>query len=356
LRLADRRGAFLFSPHVACPTDAMARLMSEHPQNDYLSRALARGQIDEDQEEIGRIWQVLFGKAQDGEEWASNILDAWWINAQAVQNFVSGRRQWDLDAIVKGEARGAAIYKELLRDVLGAPEPEPGLPSPLAQAAAKRGLNPTTGSRDMKRLGKIIRGCLIALSRSFDDLVPSFEERQRDHVRHYLEKRRFGGGAHVNLAGVKVSTSASDKIDAKIREVQELALSQGFKISPADKPGLFYMSTLRGIDVLPDDPASIVMIESVLLQIKAAPAAPQRRKRGARGRPQVTKPPLRSIVQDDARRLSEEIDEQRRRRKIEGARTSSARRLQTLARSKEEARKGGWENLLKSIGWVDTIR
>lgn len=330
--------------------------MSEHPQNDYLSRALDRKQISETQYQAGRLWQGLHRAAERGDDAAINMLDALFLPRRA---------------------------KELLRDVLGAVDDgASGVPSALAQAAAKRGGNPSTSSRYMKKLGRDFRLYLVMLARAFESLDWSRLDNLRERKQlEQLEGRYLLDGVQVNfgavfntarvdLGGVQVSTPASDKRDARLGSVQALAVARGLVIDPSDESDKFNLYTRHGVllrfdangipvpepldaEGVPD--YSLSELEDALKRVPVKPVELPRRKRGARGRAPVTMPVLRSILQDDAKRLAEEVDEQKRRRKIVGARTFLARRLQTLARSKE-ARGGGFENLLKSICWVNIIR
>lgn len=235
--------------------------MSDHPSNDYLSRSLARRQIDGNQYEAGRRWQALHQAAKAGNEQAKNILDALHLRPS---------------------------LHELLRDVLSGPGDEAGLAGPLAQAAAKRGLNPVTGSRNMKALALKLRKSLHLLSIEF--------ERADANPPTPAEMRKFYLNRATYLGGVSVSSPQTDELEREIAHVQSLAFARGLRVVPGFDENTFTLVTfgghsliviLRGIEVDSPD-LSLHEIEAVLkgtpLKFKSAP----KRKRGARGAAPVT--------------------------------------------------------------------
>ena len=88
----------------------------------------------------------------------------------------------------------------------------------LAQAAAKRGLNPTTSSRHMKALGHKFRQSLSKLAEELDEYFAADREAKQ------IERKLIWRDVHraPGLGGVQVSTPASDKFDREIEHVQSL--------------------------------------------------------------------------------------------------------------------------------------
>jgi hypothetical protein len=124
--------------------------MSDQFPDDILSRWLAR------RIRAGRRWQDLYRAASNGNEKDGAILE----------DLCLGWSQRRLNSTWRRSCK----RHELLVDVLGGGEDQPGVPSKLAQAATKRGMNPQTSSRHTKALGKELRECLGELTRAFVSL------------------------------------------------------------------------------------------------------------------------------------------------------------------------------------------
>ena len=159
--------------------------MPNYPEHDLLSRYLRRRQIDQECYEAGRRLQNLYRSAERGNERAKEIIEGLRLSWKWRQNL---KRH------------------ELLRDVLGAEEVH-GLPTPLAQAAAKRGLNLTTSSRDMKGLGAEVRESLRMLSMDFEwrDAPPPARPYSPVPSGRLLSK--------FSLGGVEISTSEVNDLE-----------------------------------------------------------------------------------------------------------------------------------------------
>jgi hypothetical protein len=244
--------------------------------NDYLSRALARGHIGEREYDAARYWQALESDAAAGDLAAKEKLDG-----------------LDLDEkLVLGWTR-----HQLIRDVLLC-EDVFGLPSPLARAAAKRGLNPTTGSRHMKRLARELRYALRLLVAAVARLdVDRRAEERKSRIGHSIKRRAYDDGFinsyyHPHL---KVSTPESDEHERrhgperpqaqKIQSVMQLARERGFRIVnnfDSDQDDRFDVLAVGGWETNYQD-RTLDQIEAALKRIPVQ----QRRKRGARGRAPV---------------------------------------------------------------------
>ena len=258
--------------------------------NDYLLRALDRGHISRQEYEAGRDWQALESDAAAGNPAAKDKLDA-----------------LDLDS------KCSLGWKrhQLIRDVLLCEE-SPRLPSALARAASKRGLNPTTGSRDMKRLGRELRCALRRLAVEVAIVTKDVHQRteeRRAWSQEYLENRgalEFTQGARPN--GIAISTPCTDKLERKsgpsraweqmLYSVREVAAERGFLICPSldedgeqkgaeQKDGLFDVFTSDGQHTNYQN-RGLSEIEAALKRLPVQ----QRRKPGARGRAPVTLPKI----------------------------------------------------------------
>jgi hypothetical protein len=163
------------------------------PKRDILSRYLARQQISEADYQAGRLWQQLNAEAAAGDSKAKEMLEACAL-------WLGGRRN------------------ELLHDVLSGVDDGLHGPTMLAQAAAKRGLNLKTSSRDMKALGKMFRECLRLLRERF--AIPGMGWVALGPF-HPWEKAR-----PVQLGGVRISGAN----DAPIEHVQMMAKAKGFRL------------------------------------------------------------------------------------------------------------------------------
>ena len=255
--------------------------------NDYLSRALARRDITEKEYDAGRYWQALESDAAGGDVAAKETLDNLDLDAK-----------WSL-----GWKR-----HQLLRDVLLCEE-APGLPSPLAQAAAKRTMKSTTSSRHMKALGRDLRHALRQLAgevaRVTKDVRQRAEERKKDNKFSVIE-RAFGGDTYLQtrgLGGIAVSSPETDKrerefgpqrsLEQKFYSVSDLASARGYRIfSSLDeygdpREGLFDLFANDGFATNCRNRA-LDEIEAVLKRVPIQ----QKRKRGARGRAPVTLPKI----------------------------------------------------------------
>ncbi len=241
--------------------------MPDHPRSDILSRYRARHQISEEQYKAGRRWQALDRAAEGGDLKAKEILDGLDLGAK-----------WSL----------GWVGHELLRDVLGGPADAPGS-SKLAQAAAKRGLNPTTSSRHMKALGHKFRQSLSKLAEELDEYFAADREAKQ------IERKLIWRDVHraPGLGGVQVSTPASDKFDREIEHVQSLALARGFRVDRTtyfddnfDDGEGFDVFTPHGVLVAENRPLTEIEARLLNTPVKRQPAP--KRKRGAYGRAPVT--------------------------------------------------------------------
>jgi hypothetical protein len=175
------------------------------PKHDILSRYLARTQITEKQYQAGRRWQALYESAKAGDLDANQLLGS------------CDRRSWIELPVVVGNRTLRITGKDLLRDVLvGADDGGISGATKLAQAAAKYGLNPESGSRHMKALGKKFRHCLKLL-------VNVFRDADSDSNRPLP---RWIYRTDPELRGVSVSTSDTTPIE----NIQSLARAKGFRV------------------------------------------------------------------------------------------------------------------------------
>jgi hypothetical protein len=267
--------------------EAMFRLLEHRCRepdavNDYLSRALKRDQVGEHEVAAGRRFQGLHLAVAAGNVKAKKTLEA--LNL--------GRHDavCDRDGFVlkfrSGDSRFALLCDVLCSEAQDAR----GVASPLAAAAAKRSLNPSTGSRDMKRLGRTLRRSLSILAKEFEKFdahsTPEAreEERRRKRVFDRLDKDR----RNVGLGGVTVSSPATDALDRVLATVRPLARERGFQVVPSSEGD--------GFDVVAFDGRKTTHVNRQLREIEAAlkrtaplnRAPVLKRKRGARGRAPVT--------------------------------------------------------------------
>jgi hypothetical protein len=173
------------------------------PKHDILSRYLARGQITEKQYQAGRRWQVLYESAKAGDLDANRLLGSCHSLSLIVE----------LPVVVGGRTLQ-------IRGEVGADDGGISGATKLAQAAAKYGLNPQSGSRHMKALGKTFRHCLRQLVSVFRDA-----DNDRNRPLPGWVYRTVYRTDH-ELGGVSVSTSDTKPIE----DIQSLARAKGFCI------------------------------------------------------------------------------------------------------------------------------
>jgi len=212
-----------------------ARRMLDHA-DDLLNRYRRRRQIDQDQYQAGRRWQVL-SQAAEGDEKATALRDGFFL---------------DVAYDRKNSSRHA-----LLRDVLGAR-------GSLAGAAAARGMNPTTSSRDMKKLGAELRDTLRVLAKIFERIDRPAEDRT-------ALARSF------NVPAWRDSSP-------EIVRVRQLAMKIGCDIVYSGG-AKFDVQTILG-DKTNCNNRPLSEIEALLK--RTLKSQPVRRKRGARGAAPVT--------------------------------------------------------------------
>jgi len=251
--------------------------------NDYLSRALARRQIGEKEYDAGRYWQALESDAAAGDVAAKETLDNLDLDAK---RFLGRKRH------------------KLLRDVLLCEE-APGLPSPLAQAAAKRGMKSTTGSRHMKSLGCDLRAALTQLAEAVAEI--SMDVHQRAEQRKAWNRDSLKGRAweadrlrRRGLGDIAVSTPDTDKQERRLGParsnaqqfllVVRLAQERGYRLEDnfdSDEDDRFDLLTVDGGQTNYRNRT----LDQIEIGFKRVPI-PQKRKRGARGRAPVTLPKI----------------------------------------------------------------
>jgi hypothetical protein len=240
------------------------------PKHDILSRYLARRQITEKQYQAGRRWQALYVSAKAGDLDANKLLS----------NSCDGLSWIELPVVV-GDRTLRIRGNDLLRDVLvGADDGGISGATKLAQVAAKYGLNPESGSRHMKALGKKLRHCLRLL-------VNVFRDADRDPNQSLP---RWIDRTDPELRGVIVSTSDNTPIE----NIQSLARAKGFRIRERDY-GLFELYTAENQrcavrSAMVGELSTVVTLAEIKAALEAtqsrAIAKPARRKLGPRvGRP-----------------------------------------------------------------------
>jgi hypothetical protein len=184
--------------------------------NDYLSRALRAKWVTARDFEAGRCWQRLYLEKLAGNQRAKDVMVALDLDSQ----FSLG---W--------------VRLELIKDVLG---DGADLPNALAAAAAKRGLSPKTGSRDMRKLSEELRKSLHLLAAAFDDFcaTPATSEERAKTYRDWREfKQRFGRdyldfSPLIQRGLVEISTPATDAADHQLARVKSLAFAKGYRFLP----------------------------------------------------------------------------------------------------------------------------
>ena len=126
----------------------------------------------------------------------------------------------------------------------------------------------------MKELARELRKCLSMLARKFeylDDPLP----------------QNWPRPTPILLAGVKVSTPQTERVERNLAHVQSLALSRGLHIVPNWDGSAFDIFTREGVLIDGWMDRSLGEIEAALKQPPRAKTAPKR-KRGARGAAPVT--------------------------------------------------------------------
>lgn len=233
--------------------------MMGHPAKDFLSRSLARHQISREAYDAGRRLQAVYRDADGGDE-----------NAKAIEDDLGLSWKWSQNL----ERR--ALFRAVLGHI---GDNSTGLPSPLAQAAAARGLNPETSSWDMRKLARELRSGLHELAAQWRDSKP-----------HRTSSRPSGSAEKIwQLGGVgvsSVSTTDDHARDERLFErVQRLALAKGVMVC----------RNCRGYDVRRHDACLVALqihgrlhplydlsLDSIERSLNAMPAPKPKRKRGGR--------------------------------------------------------------------------
>jgi len=266
--------------------------VTDHPADDLLSRYRKSCQIDEQQYAAGRRWRTLVEAVAFGDRRAQMVLDGLsysfdreWCERRLFEREMDeehGRRR----ATRKGSSYKRALAtarfcRELLSDVLiGSSGETAGGLTKLQQAADKYGMNSTTGSRDMKKLGRYLRFSLSVLSCVFKR---TDESRPPAPIAPTFMSPLY-------LGGVGISSPRTDEHDEpiKIERVQMLARKMGFHVAWSDKGDGFDVWKISGSygELTNFRNRTLHEIEAALKRTLAKQLP--RRKPGARGRAPVT--------------------------------------------------------------------
>jgi hypothetical protein len=239
--------------------------MPNQHAEDYLSRALARSQISNAQYAAGRRFQEICEAVESGNDQVVVLLDKVFNQLQQTRF-------------------------ELMLDVLCCLDVGTGAPSALARAAAKRGLDPRTSSRDMKSLGWILRSGLQLLADVLTTLeLPSGQlpPNIATHECHTLRLIREHSMLGAELGSVRISTPETVQLALILEPIQALAHAKGFHVAPSDEEKGLFNLVLRARSETRLLNVTLFEIDRELKRFSPK-VEPPRRKRGARGRAPVT--------------------------------------------------------------------